>query len=127
MSRSTAEVLRDVIVTTGIQEVFIGDAPALERECVALRLSDGYESTYYFGKSSIREPLVEIVIRTNLYEKGQQWYTAIRRVLDQYSNQSEGIISCYLTGSPGYLGRDTRGFNEWHMIIHVSRVEGSDM
>lgn len=120
MPRGITEVLQDKLQQSGVSPVYISDAPSLQLECVNIRLPDGYASSYYFGKMEIEEPLVEIVIRSKNYEKGANWYSQIKKILDQWSSPDDGVLSCLLTGSPGYLGRDIRGYNEWHMLFHIS-------
>lgn len=100
--------------------VYFGDLPALDLECAALKIVDGYPSSRYFGATDLGEPLLEVVIRSKSYSNGQQWYSEIKTLLDRFSNEQVGIISCMLTGSPGYLGKDINEFCEWHMIFHVT-------
>lgn len=123
MTKEAMEKLREEIVSLGITNTVIGDLPSLELDCVAISPRQGYPSTYYFGDMTTGEPLVTVVARNKDYVIGQDWYNKIAKRLDKYANQEVGILSCFLTGSPGYLGRDSTGFNEWNMIFHISLVE----
>ena len=126
MTDKTLEHLRDVVVAQGISSVVIGDLPSLVIDCVALHPVDGYPSVRYFGQKATNEPLLEVVVRNVLYQVGQDWYNKIQKALDQYINKNYGINSCLLTGSPGFLGADENGFNEWHMLFHVTTFERRD-
>lgn len=123
MTDAAIKSLRNSILSTGISKVVIGDLPALQLDCVAIRPVDGYASTYYFGATSLGEPLIEVIVRNKSYEVGQAWYNGIVQKLDQSMDESVGILSCMLTGSPGYLGRDIEGFSEWHILFHVTLKE----
>lgn len=114
------EHLRDKIATLVSSSVVIGDLPSRAINCVAIRPVDGYSSVYYFGKVSSNEPLIEVIVRDRKYQVGQSNYQKIQESLDKYSSEEAGIASCFLTGSPGYLGADEIGFNEWHMVFHVT-------
>lgn len=120
MTEQAIKALKEHILQSGVSPVYIGDLPSLDLECVALKPIDGYANTRYFGATDLDEPLVEVVVRSVSYEVGQQWYNKIKDTLDRYSNRSVGIMSCLLTGSPGYLGKDINNFGEWHMIFHVT-------
>lgn len=123
MSDEVMKTLRNMLVEAGIENVYIGDTPSLQLECVALRPTDGYSSIYFFGRVELAQPLVEVVIRAKAYQLGQSWYDQVKKALDKSSAESVGILSCVLTGSPGYLGRDLNGFGEWHMIFHLTLKE----
>lgn len=123
MTEASMETLRNEIVALGITNAVIGDLPSLELDCVAISPRTGYPNTYYFGSPTTGEPLLVVVVRNKDYQIGQDWYNKIQKKLDKYSNESVGILSSILTGSPGYLGRDSTGFNEWNMIFHISLVE----
>lgn len=123
MSDEVMKALRNKIVASGIQDVYIGDAPSLQLECVALKPTDGYASIYFFGRMELAKPLVEVVIRTKAYQLGQSWYDQVKKALDKTNDEEVGILSCVLTGSPGYLGRDLNGFGEWHMIFDLTLKE----
>lgn len=123
MTDVVIEALRDKLVAAGIQDVYIGDAPSLQLNCVAIRPVDGYASSLYFGMKSIDEPLLEVIVRNTDYKTGQSTYGVVKNTLDKLVDESVGVLSCLLTGSPGYLGRDVEGFNEWHMIFHVTVKE----
>lgn len=123
MTDIVGKTLHARIVAAGVKNVYIGDAPSLQLNCVSLRPVDGYPSSRYFGKGLMSEPLVEVIIRNRYYEAGQGIYNTVKETLDKFSDESSGILSCFLTGSPGYLGRDVEGFSEWHMIFHVTVKE----
>lgn len=117
------EKIKEVVATS----VVVGDLPSRVINCVAVRPIDGYSSVYYFGKVSSNEPLVEVIVRNKKYQEGQVAYQKIQQLLDKYSSEEQGIDSCFLTGSPGYLGADENGFNEWHMIFHLTIFERSGL
>lgn len=121
------EHLRNIILGVGVEPAVIGGLPSLTIDCVALRPVDGYPSVRYFGQSATDEPLLEVIVRNKSYKTGQSWYSAIKKALDQYRAEDYGIDSCLLTGSPGFLGADENGFNEWHMLFHVTTFERSDL
>lgn len=120
MNESVVNHLRDKVASLDIEPVVVGGLPALNINCVALKPNDGYESTRYFGLVASDEPLVEVVIRNESYPVGQAQYLVISKALDMYRNPDESIMSCFLIGSPGYLGADTAGFHEWHLILHLT-------
>lgn len=123
MNNKALQALRNKLVDAGLEKVYIGDLPSLQLECVAIRLPDGYASSRYFGTQVLDEPLVEVLVRSKDYATGQNWYMLIADLLDKFVDRENGIVSCLLTGSPGYLGKDTEGFSEWHMLFHVTLKE----
>lgn len=123
MTGKVVEVLRNRIVTAGVNPVYIGEIPLQQKDCIALKVIDGYTDTRYFSATDLAEPLIEILIRAESYEKGQTWYNSVKDALDRYSEPEFGILCCWLTGSPGYLGRDVNNFGEWHMLFHVTVKE----
>ena len=123
MTKDVMEFLRSKLVTAGVKNVYIGDAPSLQLNCVSIRPVDGYASTLYFCSPSMQEPLLEIIVRNDDYLTGQSEYNLIQKTLDKLVDRDIGILSCLLTGSPGYLGKDVEGFNEWHMIFHITVEE----
>lgn len=120
MTEKAMVALKVALVSAGIPSVFIGDLPSQKTECVAIRPVDGYASTRYFGKTTIEEPLVEVLVRANNYQLGQEWYTKASKALDNFVSPDSGILRSNVTGSPGYLGKDVTGYGEWHFLIHVS-------
>lgn len=123
MTDDAMKSLRNKVIALGIDKVFIGDPPSLELECVSIRPIDGYPSTRYFGDTDCEEPLIEVLVRAKTYSLGQRWYNIVSNGLDRFSDLNVKILSCLLTGSPGYLGADTNGFGEWHMLFHVTLQE----
>lgn len=111
---------RDVLTQAGLPSVVIGELPTRTMNAVSIKPTDGYASTYYFGRTSSSEPLLEVQIRNQDYATGQLWSELVKGALDKYQNQEAGIDSCFLTGSPGYLGADENGFGEWHTLFHVT-------
>ena len=122
----TLEHLRDKVLELEVSNVVIGDLPSRQLDCVAVRPVDGYPSVRYFQQTATDEPLIECVVRHKLYQTGQTWYTKIQKALDQYISKEHGINGCLLVGSPGYLGADENGFNEWHMLFHITTFERGD-
>lgn len=117
------QTLRSKLINAGLEKIYIGDLPSLQLDCIAIRTPDGYASSRYFGLQVLNEPLVEVIVRNKDYATGQNWYMLTSDLFDQLVDTQNGILSCVLTGSPGYLGRDTEGFNEWHMLLHVTLKE----
>lgn len=120
MTEKAMLALQKQITDAGIEHTYIGDLPELQMDCIAIRPVDGYPSTVYLGMPATLEPLVEVITRAQRYEVGQEMYNAALKATHNYANEEAGILQCVVTGSPGYLGRDTEGFGEWHFILHVS-------
>lgn len=107
----------------GATQVYIGDLPATDENCVAFRPVDGYPSTVYLGMPATLEPLVEVTIRDAEYASGTTNCNNAMKALDGFVDLAVGIMLTKLVGSPGYLGRNTDGFGEWHFIVHISLTE----
>lgn len=127
MTNAMLSHLRNVLVEAGLPSVVIGELPSRKLDVIAIKPNDGYTSTYYFGRQSSNETLLEVQIRNKDYVSGQQWSEVVKTTLDKYRNEKAGIDSCFLTGSPGFLGRDQTGFGEWHSVFHITYFEGSGM
>ena len=104
----------------GATNVYIGDLPELGENCVAFRPVDGYPSTVYLGMPETLEPLVEVIIRDTDYASGTDVCSKAMKALDGFTDETVGILLTKLVGSPGYLGRTTDGFGEWHFVTHIS-------
>lgn len=104
----------------GATQVYIGDLPELGENCVAFRPVDGYPSTVYLGMPETLEPLVEVIVRDEDYASGTNACSNAMNALDGFTDETVGILLTKLVGSPGYLGRNTDGFGEWHFIVHIS-------
>ena len=104
----------------GATPVYIGDLPELDEICVAIRPVDGYPSTVYLGMPETLEPLVEVIVRHTEYASGTDICSNAMKALDGFTAEDVGILLTKLVGSPGYLGRNTNGFGEWHFIVHIS-------
>lgn len=120
MTDEIMEFIRSTVESLGIPNVVIGDLPSQLTNCVAVRPVDGYQGVFYFGMKSSDEPLIEVVIRNEDYSLGQTQYMFIQEALNMLRNDTIGLDSMILTGSPGYLGSDESGYNEWHMIFHAT-------
>ena len=130
MTLDALTVLQQVLVSAGLQEVYIGDLPELAIDSIALRPVDGYPSTLYLGMPDTYEPLVEVLIRNTDFATGTNNSMLALKTLDNFSNTAVGILLAKVVGSPGYLGRNTEGFGEWHFIVHISladNLERSDL
>lgn len=123
MSNEALSSLQAAIkAAVGQADVYIGDLPELDADCVALRPVDGYPSTVYLGMPATLEPLVEVLIRAHAYATGTDMSTQALKAVDGYIDETAGIMMSKVVGSPGYLGRNTNGFGEWHFITHVSLI-----
>lgn len=123
MTDKTLRSLKEHLITAGLSDVYIGDLPELKLNCISIRPVDGYVSTRYFGKTDIKEPLLEVLIRNTDYATGTLNYNVATETLDKLSDEAAGILSAFVTGSPGYLGRNANGFGEWHFLVHLSLTE----
>ena len=121
-NEALSSMQRAIKAVVGETAVYIGDLPELDTACIALRPTDGYPSTLYLGMPETLEPLVEVLVRDVDYASGTTNSTKALQALNNYTDDSVGIILSKVVGSPGYLGRDTNGFGEWHFIVHVSLV-----
>ena len=123
MTNEALNSLRNVIQgAVGETAVYIGDLPELDIDCLALRPVDGYPSTVYLGMPATLEPLVEVIVRVREYETGTTLSTNAMKAVDNFTDDSVGILLSKVVGSPGYLGRNTNGFGEWHFITHISII-----
>lgn len=123
MTNEALSSLQAVIKSAvGQTEVYIGDLPELNTDCVALRPVDGYPSTVYLGMPATLEPLVEVLVRAQAYAVGTDLSTKALKAVDGFVDETAGILMSKVVGSPGYLGRNTNGFGEWHFITHVSLI-----
>jgi hypothetical protein len=66
------------------------------------------------------EPLVEVIVRDEDYASGTTNCNNSMKALDGFVDSTVGILLTKVVGSPGYLGRNTNGFGEWHFIVHIS-------
>lgn len=123
MTNDALNAIRDAVqAAVGSMNVYIGDLPELDEACIAIRPTDGYPSTVYFGMPSTLEPLVELLIRNSDYALGTDANTKAMKALDGFTHEQSGIQMSKVVGSPGYLGRNTNGFGEWHFMVHISLV-----
>ena len=123
MTNEALNALRDAVkAAVGDMGVYIGDLPELQEACIALRPTDGYPNTHYFGMPTTLEPLVELLIRNADYALGTDASSKAMKALNNFTDEASGIVLSKVVGSPGYLGRNTNGFGEWHFIVHVSLV-----
>ena len=121
MTNEALNALKNTIQgVTGATQVYIGDLPELDENCVAIRPVDGYPSTVYLGMPETLEPLVEVIVRHTEYASGTDICSNAMKALDGFTAEDVGILLTKLVGSPGYLGRNTNGFGEWHFIVHIS-------
>lgn len=123
MVDKTLLILYTALKNAGLTPITIGDLPSQNAQGVAIRPVDGYPSTRYFGQKALNEPLIEIVFRSTEYATGENWYKTASKTLDAFSQSDDGVISCFITGSPGYLGKTSEGRNEWHLLLHATEKE----
>ena len=121
MTNEALQSLKTAIsAAVGATNVYIGDLPELGENCVAFRPVDGYPSTVYLGMPETLEPLVEVIVRDEDYASGTNNCNNAMNALDGFVDETVGILLAKVVGSPGYLGRNTNGFGEWHFIVHIS-------
>lgn len=121
MTNEALQTLRTAIsAAVGATQVYIGDLPELGENCVAFRPVDGYPSTVYLGMPETLEPLVEVIVRDEDYASGTDNCNNSMKALDGFVDETVGILLTKVVGSPGYLGRNTNGFGEWHFIVHIT-------
>ena len=111
----------------------IGDLPSTADVVVGIVEYDGDVSTEYFGGSdrtprsqvskSIFYPIVKIVIRHDTYSVGQAWAEEIQETLHRYHDDSSGILSCLMVGTPIYLGRNEQKLHEFQVTFNISVKE----
>ena len=103
----------------------IGDLPSTAEIAVGIMEYDGANSTEYFGRDSKSEfkPIVKIVIRHESYPEGQTWSEEVQNVLHRYRNESIGIQSCLMVGTPMYLGRNEQKLHEFQVTFNISVKE----
>ena len=103
----------------------IGDLPSTETNAVAIMEYDGAASTEYFrmgdADSSIFQPIVKIVIRTDSYAKGAEWSELIKKTLHRYTDAY--FMSILAVGTPMYLGRDEMKLHEFQVTFKTQIKE----
>lgn len=96
----------------------IGDLPSTTKDAVAIMEYDGYDSTEYLGmKTSVFQPVVKIVARTNDYSRGSSWVDSIAEQLHKHSDGD--FMSILLVGTPVYLGRDEQKLHEFQVTFRT--------
>ena len=104
--------------------VTIGDLPAPNIEAIGIIEYDGAASTEYFGPqdhSSIFQPIVKIVLRSQSYEQLKSWVESIKTTLHRYHDDT--ILSMLLVGAPLYLGRNEQKFHEFQIVFNTTVKE----
>lgn len=110
------EALKKALSNKVKQPVYIGEAPSLADECIAVRMLDGNPNATYFGmKSSLYQPLYQFYIRTKDYESGAISAQTIKDLLDGFSKG--GLKSLNLVGSILYLGRSEQKMHEFQLTF----------
>ena len=103
----------------------IGDLPGSETDAVAIMEYDGATSTEYFGPrndgTSVFQPIVKIVVRTDSYEEGNAWSELIKKTLHRYTD--DYFISIMIVGTPMYLGRDEMKLHEFQVTFRTQVKE----
>lgn len=103
----------------------IGDLPSSTTDAVAIMEYDGATSTEYFGMrnagSSVFQPIVKIVVRTDSYAKGVEWSELIKAALHRYTD--DYFISILVVGTPMYLGRDEMKLHEFQVTFKTQVKE----
>lgn len=103
----------------------IGDLPSTSEVAVGIIEYDGATSTEFFGATncSVYNPIVKIVIRHTSYPEGQSWTDTLKDTLHRYHNESIGILSCLMVGTPMYLGRNEQKLHEFQVTFKITIKE----
>lgn len=103
----------------------VGDLPSTNGVAVGIMEYDGATSTEFFGatNSSLFNPIVKIVIRHTSYPEGQAWSEEVKNILHRYRNESTGILSSLIVGTPMYLGRNDQKLHEFQATFNISIKE----
>ena len=110
------ENLKKLISSKVKLPVYIGEAPSLADECIAVRMLEGSPNANYFGKQpSLYQPFYQTYIRSKSYESGADAAQTIKDVLDGYSKG--GLKSVQLVGSVLYLGRSEQKMHEFQLTF----------
>ena len=103
----------------------IGDLPSSETDAVAIMEYDGATSTEYFGMrnagTSVFQPIVKVVVRTDSYEEGAAWSELIKKTLHRYTDNY--FLSIMVLGTPMYLGRDEMKLHEFQITFRTQVKE----
>ena len=103
----------------------IGDLPSTETDAVAIMEYNGGASTEYFGMrgegSSIFQPIVKIVVRTDSYEEGTEWCELIKNTLHRFTD--DYFVSILMVGTPMYLGRGETKLHEFQVTFKTQVKE----
>lgn len=99
----------------------IGDLPGATSCVAAIRLFDGNANDEYFGKSTVYNPIVKIVVRHSSYERARQWIDQIRKALDKHHD--DYFDSIYLVGYPMYLGQGNTKLHEFQIVFRIKVKE----
>ena len=103
----------------------IGDLPSTSDVVLGIVEYDGATSTEFFGatNNSLFNPIVKIVIRHSSYSVGQSWSEEVKETLHRYHNEDIGILSCFMVGTPIYLGRNEQKLYEFQVTFNISIKE----
>jgi hypothetical protein len=103
----------------------IGDLPSTSEVAVGIVEYSGATSTEFFGLSScsVFNPIVKIVIRHTSYPMGQEWSEVVKGTLHRFHDESIGILSILMVGTPMYLGRNEQKLHEFQVTFNISTKE----
>lgn len=104
--------------------LFTGDLPATRKEAIGVIEYDGAMSTEYFGMqqdSSIFNPIVKFVIRSNTYSQGKTWADSIKKTLHRFHDET--LLSVLIVGTPIYLGRSVDKLHEFQVTFKIETKE----
>ena len=104
------------ILPEEVTPIFVGELPSLSTEGVAITLYDGNSNTEFLGMpDTIYRPIVQVVIRTQTYDKGAEYAEGIRKALQCFN--SDEVLSILQVGSPLYLGRNEQKLCEFQLTF----------
>lgn len=103
----------------------IGDLPSTNEVAVGIMEYNGATSTEFFGavNCTVFNPIVKIVIRHTSYPEGQAWAEVLKSTLHRFHDESIGILSCLMVGTPMYLGRNEQKLHEFQVTFNISIKE----
>ena len=99
----------------------IGDLPGVKRDNICILLYDGDPNVEYFGKSTLYEPIVKIVVRNGSYEQGSQWVDQVKEALHRRTDTN--LLGVTMIGSPMYLGRSDQKLHEFQVTFRILTIK----
>lgn len=102
----------------------IGDLPSTRANGVSIVMYDGNYNTEYFGgrtRSTVFQPVAQLIVRHESYEAAKAWVDAIQDALHRHTD--DYFLSILLAGSPMYLGRSDQKLHEFRITFNIQTKE----